>query len=363
MAKRGPDKKTWGQYAAPERSARWQGVAAVGVLALVVASVVAGCGKQTAQPLANGSPVTQKIRFTTDWYPQAEHGGYYNALVRGYYAAAGLDVEILPGNPQDTAERRVASGDAQFGMSGSDNMLIVHERGLPLIAVTTTLEHDPQAVMVHVDSPVKTFADLSNHRISVGTGAPWFRYLRLKYHLQNVQELPLTFTVAEFVHDPTWIEQAFVTAEPYFSRQQGVDSRLLPVRDSGYDNYRVMIASRDIVTKKPDVVRRFVAASVRGWSEYLQDPALANALILKSNPAMTEGQLMFSWGALKNGHYIDGFAEKGEGVGQMSAQRWANEYAILKQVGVLKTSFDPREAYTLDFIPKPAAATSSPAAR
>jgi NitT/TauT family transport system substrate-binding protein len=361
MVEQGPYSKVQGRDTARTHAARRPGAALAVVLALVALSV-AGCGKQPAQPPANGSPVLQKIRFTTDWYPQAEHGGYYNALVRGYYAAAGLDVEILPGNPGDTSERRVASGGAQFGMSGSDNMLIVHERGLPLVAVATTFQHDPQAVMVHAESPVKSFADLSDHRVSVGTGAPWFRYILLKYHLHNVQELPLTFTVAEFVRDPTWIQQAFVTADPYFARQKGIATRLLPIRDSGYDNYRALIASREIIASHPDVVRRFVAASVHGWSEYLRDPSLANAFILKSNPAMTEGQLMFSWGALKDGHYIDGFAEKGEGVGQMSAQRWTAEYNILRQVGVLKTSFDPREAYTLDYLPPREKITSSPGA-
>ena len=336
------------------RMASWPADAmAVSVLFLLTLSI-AGCGRQPAR-------TRPKIRLATDWYPQAEHGGYYNALVRGYYAAAGLDVEILPGNPRDTAERRVAAGAAQFGMSGSDTILIAHEHGLPLVAVTTTLQHDPQAVMVRAESPVKSFADLSDHRISVGTGAPWFRYILLKYNLKNVQELPLTFTVAEFVRDPTWIQQAFVPSDPYFARQKGIEPRLLPIRDSGYDNYRVLMASRTILNENPDVVRRFVAACVRGWSEYLRDPSAANALILKCNPAMTQGQLMYSWGALRDGHYIEGFAENGEGVGQMSAARWQDEYAILKRVGVLKTAFDPREAYTLQFIPPGEPAPTSPA--
>jgi NitT/TauT family transport system substrate-binding protein len=336
---------------------------AIACVLLLAGACISGCAKKQGHPTANHAPALQKIRFVTDWYPQAEHGGYYNALVRGYYSAAGLDVEILPGNPRDSPDRRVASGGAQFGMSGADNMLIGHERGLPLVAVTTTFEHDPQAVMVHADSPVKSFADLSDHHVSVGPGAPWFRYILLKYHLHNVQELPLTFTVAEFVRDPTWIQQAFVTADPYFAQLQGIKARLLPIRDSGYDNYRVLMANREILAKNPDVVRRFVAASVHGWTEYLRDPSMANTVILKSNPAMTEGQLMYSWAALKDGHYIDGFAEKSEGVGQMSAQRWSAEYNILKQVGVLKTSFDPREAYTLEFLPPREKVTSSPVAR
>lgn len=312
-----------------------------------------GCGKKADAPSADAKPTAQKIRFATDWYPQPEHGGYYNALVRGYYAAAGLDVEILPGNPRDTAERRVATGDAQIGMSASDSMLIAHEHGLPLVALTTTLQHDPLSIMVRADSPVKSFADLSGHRVAVATGIPWFRYFVLKYHLQNVQEIPLTYTVANFIHDPDYIQQAFVTSEPYFVRKQGVEPRVLPIRESGYDDYRVLMTTRDFVSKNPDVVRRFVEASLRGWREYLQDPSAAHADILKRNPAMTPELMTYSWNALKEGHYVDGFAEKGEAVGQMVASRWQGQYDILKQVGVLQTAFDPKEAYTLDFVPKP----------
>ena len=210
---------------------------------LILALAATGCGRKAT----GARPPVQKIRFATDWYPEPEQGGYYNALVRGYYAAAGLDVEILSGHPHDTADRRVAIGDAQLGMSASDSTLINHERGLPLIAFSATLEHDPVCVMVHADSPVKTFADLSHHRISVAPGVPWFRYLVTRFNLHDVQEVPLTFTVANFVHDPTYIQQAFATSEPYFAGQQGAAARVLRIGDSGYDDYRVLIGTRDYV--------------------------------------------------------------------------------------------------------------------
>ena len=319
---------------------------------LVLVAVGGGCGRKASAP-SDARSAKQTIRFATDWYPQPEHGGYYNALVRGYYAAAGLDVEILPGNPRDNADRRIATGNAELGMSASDTTLIAHEHGLPIVALTTTLQHDPQAVMVRADSPVKNFADLSDHKVAVAVGIPWFQYLVLKYNLHGVQVVPLTYTVANFIHDPTYIQQAFVTSEPYFTHKQGVEARVLPIRDSGYDAYRVMMGSKDFVAKNPEAVHRFVDASLRGWRDYLQDPSAANAEILKRNPEMTPELMLYSWQALKDGHYIEGFADKGEAVGQMTRARWQAQYDALKQVGVLKTTFDPKDAYTLDFCPKP----------
>jgi NitT/TauT family transport system substrate-binding protein len=315
--------------------------------------LAAGCGQKPSASAPEAKPGLIKVRFATDWYPQPEHGGYYNAWVRGYYTAAGLDVDIMPGNPRDSAERRVATGSADMGMSASDGMLIAYERGLPLIGVATTLQHDPQGLMMHVESPVKTFADLEGHSVSVSGGVAWFRYILMKYHLKNVPELPMTFTIANFLHDPNFIQQIFVTSEPYFVHKQGEECRVLPIRDSGYDTYRVMMASRDFLAKNPEIVRKFVAASLRGWADYLVDPSLANAEILRRNPEMKMELMQFSWQALKDGHYIEGFADKGEDVGQFKAERWQNQYEILKQVGVLKTDFDPKAAYTTEFIPKP----------
>ncbi len=313
--------------------------------------LAAGCGPKPSAPGAK--PGLTKIRFATDWYPQPEHGGYYNAWVRGYYTDAGLDVDLMPGNPHDSAERRVATGSAELGMSDSAGMMIAYERGLPLIGVGATLQHDPQGIMVHVDSPVKTFADLEGHSVSVSGGVAWFRYILMKYHLKNVPELPMTFTIANFLHDPNYIQQIFVTSEPYFVHKEGQECRVLPIRDSGYENYRVMMTSRDFLAKNPEAVRKFVAASLRGWTDYLADPSLADAEILKRNPEMKPELMQFSWQALKDGHYIEGFADQGEGIGQFKLERWQKQYGILKQVGVLTTDFDPKVAFTSEYLPKP----------
>lgn len=315
------------------------------ILLGLTVSALGGCGKKTDAPAApDAKSAAHKIRFATDWYPQPEHGGYYNALARGYYEAAGLEVEILPGNPRETATNRVATGNAELGMASSDRLLIAHERGLPLVALCASLQHDPLSIMVHADSPVKSFADLSGRRVSVMAGVPWFRYLVAKYQLQNIQEIPLTFTVANFVHDPTYIQQGFVTSEPYFVRQQGIETRVLPIRESGYDDYGVVMTTRDFRAKNPEAAQRFVEASLRGWREYLQDPSAAHAEILKRNPEMTPELMTYSWNALKEGRYVDGFAERGEAIGQMTAARWRGMYDILRQIGVLQTAFDPAGA-------------------
>ena len=87
----------------------------------------AGCARpEPAQPAAGvAAPALRPIVLQTDWLPQAEHGGFYQALARGFYAEAGLAVELLPGGVNAQVNLRVARGDADFGLNRSDLLQFV----------------------------------------------------------------------------------------------------------------------------------------------------------------------------------------------------------------------------------------------
>ena len=290
-----------------------------------------------------------KITLLADWYPQPEHGGFYTALAKGYYKEEGLDVTIQPGGPYLSTYQRVAAGAAQFGMGGSDRILESVGAGQPLVAVAATMQHDPQGIMVRKDSPVRTFSDLSGHTISVQPGSTWFRYLVERYQLKNVREVPAIMSVANFIASPDYIQQAFATSEPFFAKQAGVEARVLLVSDAGFKPYRVMFTTQDFLRQHPDIVAKFVRASLRGWREYLRDPAVAHAEVSKLNPALTPEWVRFSWQQLRDGHFVDGDDRTGAQIGQMNAERWATLYQQLLDLKLIEKPFDPSTAYTLQF--------------
>jgi len=285
-----------------------------------------------------------------DWYPQPEHGGFYTALVKGYYKEEGLDVVIQPGGPYLPPYQQVAAGAAQFGMGASDRTLESVAAGQPLVAVAATMQRDPQGIMVRKDSPVRTFADLSGHIISVQPGSTWFRYLVQRYQLNNIQEVPAMMSVANFIANPDYIQQAFATSEPFFAKQAGVEARVLLVSDAGFKPYRVMFTTKDFLRQHPDIVAKFVRASIRGWRDYLKDPAAAHAAVSKLNPALTPDWVQFSWQSLRDGHFVDGDDPTGSQIGQMEAERWTSLYKQLVDLKVIEKQFDPATAYTLQFI-------------
>jgi NitT/TauT family transport system substrate-binding protein len=293
-----------------------------------------------------------KIILQADWYPQPEHGGFYTALAKGYYRDEGLDVSIQSGGPYLSPYQVVAAGGAQFGMGGSDRVLESVADGQPLIAVAATMQHDPQGIMVRKDSAIHSFTDLDGHTIAVQPGSTWFRYLAKRYDWKNVHETPAMMSVANFISDPNYIQQAFATSEPFFARQAGVETRMLLCSDAGFSPYRVMFTTRDFLQQHPDTVARFVRASLRGWREYLNDPAAAHAAVSKLNPALSPPWMQFTWQSLRDNHFVDGEDPTGAQLGQMGPARWTALYQQLVDLKVIEKPFDPATAYTLQFVPK-----------
>jgi NitT/TauT family transport system substrate-binding protein len=311
-------------------------------------ALITGChGNQSASNNKGLVPV----RLQADWYPQPEQGGYYTALVNGYYKAEGLDVTILPLGPYTSGPQVVASGSAELGLGSSDQILEAVSNGLPLIAVSATMQHDPQAIMVHKDSPVHNFSDLEGHSVAAQPGATWFKYIVSKYHLKDVRETPATHSIANFLADPNYIQQIFVTSEPFFVKNAGVDFRTILISGAGYDPYRTLFVRKDYMDQHPDVVAKFVRATIKGWQEYLRDPAPANALILKLNPAQNPAQMQYTLQALKDGSFITGPDASGADIGKMTPARWAATNEQLTALGVIRKPIDPASAYTLKFLP------------
>lgn len=328
------------------RSSRLFPLAAFAFVA-AYAFTLAGCKGNQPAPENGLTP----IRLQLDWYPQPEQGGFFAAQLLGYYRAEGLDVTLLPLPQYGSAAQLVASGKADFGLGSSDAILEWNSNGLPLVAVSATMQHDPQAVMVHKDSPIHDFKDLEGHAIAAQTGATWLKYVTSRYNLHEVRQVPSTLSIANFLADPGYVQQIFVTSEPFFAKQAGAEVRTLLISSSGYDPYRVSFTTRDFVAQHPDLVAKFVRASIRGWQAYLNDPAATNAMLLKLNPALNPAEEAYSAQALRDGAFITGNDPGGAQTGRMNAARWQTNYEQLKALGILHGPVDPATTYALNFVP------------
>jgi len=319
--------------------------------ALVVG--VTGCGKKAVEPSAVDVVAPVKIRFQTDWYPQPEHGGYYQALAKGYYAAEGLDVEILPGGPNAQVLASVAVGRADLGMTDGDEVIVAVARGVPVKMVGAEMQRNPQGILFHTEHPLKSLKDLQGRTVMAGTSSPWIEVLRKKVGVEFTL-LPLVGDLARFMASDEFVQQCFVTNEPYFAKQRGANVGVILIASDTYEPYRVMFTSREYLAKHPGVVEKFVRASVRGWVDYLSgDPAPANKILAEKRSDLTPEFMAYSIKAMNDYKLVGGDPAKGEFTGLLTAARLEKQIKLLQEVGVLDKPVAVDDVATFEFIPKP----------
>jgi NitT/TauT family transport system substrate-binding protein len=283
--------------------------------------------------------------------PEPEHGGYYAAHLSGIWRELGVNVEVLVGGPNSEIEKRVALDPSGLGIVRGDAVTIAVERGLPIIAVNSYFQHDPQSIMLRADSPVRDFADLDNRDVAAQIGATWLVFLQKKYGLSRMRVRPITGSVANFVKDPDWIMQAYPTSEPYYALKEGVPSRLLPLSASGFDPYRVIIANKELVRKHPELVARFSIGAYRGWQEYFRNPQPVHEHILKISPSMEMDGMRFSYVRMRELRLVEGDPARGESMGAVDPRRWEELNATLLDLGVISKIPLLSEVVSTNFTP------------
>lgn len=292
-----------------------------------------------------------KFTFLTSWYAQAEHGGFYQALATGLYKKNGLDVTIRMGGPQVQGMQLMLAGQADMHMGYDFQVLKTLEAGGDPVTVATSFQHDLQGLMTHDDVP--NLAALKNKTILVATAGrtSWWPWMKNKFGYSEEQVRPYTFNLQPFFADKNIAQQGYMSSEPFQAEKAGMKAKFFLFAHDGFPPYgTTMVATHKLVREKPDVVRRFVRASLEGWKSYIQDPAPGNALIKKDNPNMKDDQLAYALAKLKEHKLITGGDAAKHGIGTMSDGRWKKTHEYMVSAGLLKPDVDVRRAYTLQFV-------------
>jgi NitT/TauT family transport system substrate-binding protein len=305
---------------------------------------------------ASSAGAADKVRFGTNWLAEAEHGGYYQAVADGTYAKYGLDVEIVQGGPQAANTILLAAGKLDFYM-GSDviEALNALSQNVAFVIVAADFQKDPQMFMSHPSVGMDKITDLVNSPAFVAKVAPFYDWLVSAYGFKQENRKPYTFNPQPFIADKKSIQQGYITSEPYAVEQMGhFKPNIFLFADSGFSTYSTTIMTRgEVVAKKPDVVQRFVDASAVGWYHYLYgDNKKANELIKKDNPEMSDDQIAFSIGKLKEYGLVDSGDAAKLGIGAMTDERFKDFYEKMVKAGVEPAGLDYKKVYTLQFVDK-----------
>src|SRR6266702_579215 len=299
----------------------------------------------------------ESVAFGTDWKAEAEHGGFYQAIATGIYKRYGLEVTLRPGGPQVNHAQLLAAGVLDFNIASNSFVPLnfVREQ-IPMVAVAAIFQKDPSVLIAQPGQGEDSFALLKGKPIMISgdTRVTSWLFLKEKFGYTDDQIRPYGFSVAPFLADLKAIQQGYLTSEPYTIEKEGVHPVVLLLADAGYGSYGALIeTSEKLVREKPDLVQRFVDASIEGWDSYLHgDPAPGNALIKRDNPEMTDALLAYGMEKMKAYGIVDSGEAKTNGIGAMSEARWRDFFDTTTKTGLYPTELDFRKAYTLQFINK-----------
>ena len=328
----------------------------------IATSILASCSNNNSNTTDTSSNTElnqklDKITFGTDWYAQAEYGGFYQALATDIYQKYGLDVTIRQGSPSVNNSQLLMSGILDFAIGGAGGAIKAIESGIPKITVASFFQKGPSVLIAHPNVGNDKIENLKGKPIYLTQGTVtqgFWLMLKKKYGFRDEQIRPYNFNVTPFLQDKNSAQQGIFSSEPFIiEKEGGFQPIVFLLADYGYNPYSITIETRqETVEKNPDLVQRFVTASIEGWESYFPNPQPANDMIKKENPEMTDD--LIAYGIEKMQEY--GIVTSGDaetlGIGAMTDTRWQEFFDTQVSLGIFDPNTDYKRAYTLDFIGK-----------
>ncbi len=305
-----------------------------------------------------GAAAADKVVFATNWKAQAAHGGFYQALVDGTYAKYGLDVTIQQGGPQVNNRPLLPAGRIDFLMGG--NLLHAFDdvkEGLPTVVVAAMFQKDPQALIAHPGQGYEDFRRLKDAPVvyvAKDAQFTWWQWLKVAYHFRDEQLKPYNYNLGPFLANAASVQQGYSVEEPIFVQREGGFRPVVHLlADHGFSTYSTLVEARtQMVRERPELVRRFVDASIIGWYNYLYgDRHLANAAILRDNPETAAAEIEASVALMKAQGVVDSGLALVHGIGAMSPERVREFYGKMVAAGLYREGeVDVAKVAVYDFV-------------
>jgi NitT/TauT family transport system substrate-binding protein len=299
-----------------------------------------------------------RVLFGTNWVAEAEHGGFFQAVADGTYAKYGLEVTIVPGGPNENNRMLLLAGKIDFFMAANTLMSFdAVANNVPVVTIAAIFQKDPQVLLTHPETKITGIEDLKPLTLFISKEGitSYFQWLKSEYGFNADKVKPYTFNPQPFLADKRSAMQGYVTSEPYaVQKMAGFKPGIILLADYGFNAYSTLIETRkDLIDKKPDLVQRFVDASLIGWYNYLYgDNDAANEMIKKLNPEMTDELLAYSIARMKEYGIVDSGDSLRTGIGAMNEARIASFFDKMVRARVVRSDIDYRKSFTLRFVNK-----------
>jgi len=304
-------------------------------------------------PAANAA---DKVKLRLDWVYGAEHAPIFLARDKGFFKEEGIDVELMPGEGSSVTVKLVGNRDADFGYATADQALIGLAKELPVVSTAVILQKNPTAFIFKTAKPVKDVkTDLYGKTIGVqlksNTGRQWAALREiLKLDPSKLKEVPADGALVPLLaSDRIDVAIGFYHNDALKLRASGENVNWIMFEDFGVKMYSsALITNANLIKEKPDLVRRFTRAFVKGWTYSAQNPEEALKAFIAANPTTD-----VKYATLKLPEVIKQTrspdADK-NGVGSSNVKDWNEMQTLLVKMKMMDAPVDVTKAFTNQFL-------------
>ncbi len=239
----------------------------------------------------------EKVTIALDWTPNTNHSGIYVAKDQGYYQKSGLDVEIVQPSQMAT-ESLVSTNKVQFGVSFMPNLILSNvNNGTDLQSIMALVATDGSGFAARSNKQINTPKDFE-HKTYCGSGSDvemaiinsMMKKVGADSQQVNYQTTSMNFLTAPNTCDFMWIYDGW---EAIIADEAGIDYNMIYFNDYLAKQYApILVASQEYIKNNPEIVRKFVLATQKGYQKAIKNPELAADILIKYNPELTDSQMI-----------------------------------------------------------------------
>ena len=285
----------------------------------------------------------KQVTLLMDWFPQGNQSGYWQAEFDNRYHTD-VTIKVKAGGPKVNTTQMVASGQVEFGLQGSDSVMMANSKGAGLKGIFVSLNHVPYTLVFHPNQGIKTVNDLEGRPFAVKMGVTYWKWVKFKYGV-SAKEFPLTGDLGLFARTPTQFQQGYSLFLPARLAAKGVATEQITLESLGYRPYSVLFTTDKMIKENPELVQAVVDRLSISFHKSLVDPKPTRDYILSKSKKVNAEIHNNALELMK----ADFLPQDWSKIGCQDPNRWVELSKQLKDINMLPADFNPHDSYDTSF--------------
>jgi len=292
-----------------------------------------------------------QVNVRLKWIHQAQFAGFYTADKKGFYKENNISIDLRPGGVDFPATKMVASGDSQFGVAGAIELILAREKGMPVVAIATIYRKNPFVFIAKKSSGITKPQDFIKKK--VGYTLDVFEEVTYRALMKNAginpsqyEEVPVKYDMSPFFSGEFDVWPAYIINQAITAKEKGFEINVIWPSDYGINLYAdTIFTTEDMIKNKPDLVKRFLNATLKGWDYAVKNPDEAARYTLEYSSALNyihEKSMMNTSVGL--------IIPDDKPIGWMEREKWEEMQKLLLEYGFMKNAIDLNKVYTTKFL-------------